>query len=54
MTHGTEEYPIELDATVCSCMAAGVSADQIVVKLPELDSTFDNNVCVTTYIGFRS
>ncbi len=48
-----EEYLIELDATVCNCMAAGVSANQIVVTLPELNSTFDHNVCVTTYIGFN-
>ena len=48
-----EEYFIELDATVCNCLAAGVSADQVVVRLPELDSTFDNSVCVTTYIGFN-
>lgn len=47
-----QDYFDELDAVICNCMAAGVSADQIVVVPPKLDHKFDNSVCVTSYIGF--
>lgn len=48
-----QDYFDELDAVVCNCMAAGVSADQLIVTPPKLDHHFDNSICVTTYIGFK-
>ena len=48
-----EEYFSDLDATICNCMAAGVSEDQLILTLPKLDQIFDSSVCVTTYIGFK-
>lgn len=48
-----QEYYDELDATICNCMAAGVSADRLVLTTPKLDHNFDNSVCVTAYFGFK-
>lgn len=47
-----QEYFDDLDATICNCMAAGVSADQLILTQPKMDHNFDSSVCVTTYIGF--
>jgi hypothetical protein len=47
------EFYSELDATICSCMAAGVSADQFVMTLPKLETDVDFSCCCTFYIGFK-
>lgn len=49
-----DEFYSELDATICSCMAAGVPASHLILTQPKLDSSFDfSSYEISCYIGFR-
>ena len=47
-----QEFYDELDATICNCMAAGVSADQLILTSPDL-TTMNHSVKIICHIGFK-